>query len=138
MIEVDAAVTVPAGSFAGCIKTRDYSALNPVSLLRPKSGRPNTKGKNAMTMNTTTEARSHRCESCTMPIESGQYCQHCSDENGNLQPFDRRFERMVQWTMGRDGELSRGAAEKQTLDFMGTLPAWRNHPDYLARISRQE
>jgi hypothetical protein len=35
------------------------------------------------------------CESCGMTIETGRYCQHCVDETGVLQSFDRRFERMV-------------------------------------------
>src|ERR1017187_9781579 len=39
----------------------------------------------------------HQCQSCAMPIETGVYCQYCSDEKGNLQPFEERFDRMVQW-----------------------------------------
>ena len=34
----------------------------------------------------------HACESCSMPIESGTYCQYCVTENGELQPFDERFD----------------------------------------------
>jgi len=30
----------------------------------------------------------HPCESCSMPIESGQYCAHCVDKDGKLQPFE--------------------------------------------------
>lgn len=75
----------------------------------------------------------HRCDSCTMPIETGQYCGYCSDENGALKPFDDRFESMVGWTLRQQPGLSRAQAEQKTLAFMGTLPAWRNHPDYLAR-----
>jgi hypothetical protein len=37
------------------------------------------------------------CESCGMPIETGRYCPHCTDENGQLQSFDQRFERMTAW-----------------------------------------
>ena len=48
----------------------------------------------------------HRCSSCTMPIESGTLCEHCSDDQGDLRPFEELFERMVQWTLknhaGRD------------------------------------
>lgn len=69
-----------------------------------------------------------------MPIESGQYCEHCSDETGALKPFDERFESMITWTLRRDPAMSREDAEAKTLGFMGTLPAWRNHPDYLARV----
>ena len=34
------------------------------------------------------------CESCGMPIETGRYCGYCTDESGQLQSFDQRFERM--------------------------------------------
>ena len=49
------------------------------------------------------------CESCGMPIETGRYCQHCVDENGELQSFDERFGRMVAWEARRrpDGHARR-------------------------------
>lgn len=78
----------------------------------------------------------HRCESCTMPIESGQYCQYCSDETGKLKPFGERFENMIQFAMRRDSALTRAQAEERTLAFMAELPAWRNHPELLARRNR--
>ena len=28
------------------------------------------------------------CESCGMPIETGRYCSHCTDETGQLQSFE--------------------------------------------------
>ena len=31
------------------------------------------------------------CESCGMPIESGRYCDYCTDESGALQSFEERF-----------------------------------------------
>jgi len=30
-----------------------------------------------------------------MPIESGRYCDYCTDESGALQPFEERFARMA-------------------------------------------
>ena len=74
------------------------------------------------------------CESCTMPIESGPYCGYCADEEGRLKPFSDRFESMAQWSMRENAGLSREEAERRTLEFMGTLPAWRDHPEYLARV----
>ncbi len=71
-----------------------------------------------------------------MPIETGPYCAYCANEKGELKPFDDRFESMVSWTLRENGELSRAAAEAQTLSFMGTLPAWRNHPDFIARTAK--
>ena len=69
-----------------------------------------------------------RCESCGMPIESGPYCHYCVDETGKLHPFEERFERMVQWALRHAPGLARAQAEKQTLEYMATMPAWKDHP----------
>jgi hypothetical protein len=55
------------------------------------------------------------------------WCRHCSTPEGDLQAFDERFERMMQWTMRRDG-LERPAAEAATRAYMRTMPAWQHHP----------
>lgn len=68
------------------------------------------------------------CESCGMPIESGRYCQYCTDETGALQPFDERFERMVAWQARRSPDRSRAELEAETLAYLATMPAWRDHP----------
>lgn len=68
------------------------------------------------------------CESCSMPIESGPYCPHCVDAAGALQPFDERFERMIAWQARKQPRATRAELEAQTLAFMATLPAWRDHP----------
>jgi len=78
----------------------------------------------------------HRCESCGMPIDSGRYCQHCVDENGELQAFETRFERMVRWVMRKESGLDRADAEKKTIAYMATMPAWRDHPKVAARLAR--
>ena len=77
------------------------------------------------------------CESCSMPMPAvsdhalgdpaSAYCVYCTDELGQLQPFEERFERMTQWTMRQDG-LERTVAEERTRAFMRTMPAWRDHP----------
>ena len=69
-----------------------------------------------------------QCESCGMPIESGQYCQYCTDDEGNLQDFDTRFAAMVAWQQRRSPDASREAVEAQTRSYMSTMPAWRQHP----------
>lgn len=79
-------------------------------------------------MTTTT----HTCESCSMPIESGRYCAYCVDEHGNLQDFEVRFAKMVDWQL-RERPGSREEAESATLDFMATMPAWRDHPRVAGR-----
>jgi hypothetical protein len=74
-----------------------------------------------------------RCESCGMSIDAGRYCVHCVDEAGRLQDFDTRFARMVSWVMRKDAHLSRPEAERQTIAYMATMPAWREHPTVIAR-----
>jgi hypothetical protein len=70
----------------------------------------------------------HACESCGMPIEAGPYCTYCVDSTGQLQPFEERFERMVQWQGKREPGASRADLEKKTLAYMAAMPAWREHP----------
>ena len=75
------------------------------------------------------------CESCGMPIETGRYCTHCTDESGQLQSFDQRFERMTAWQARRDPDAPREEIERQTLEYMSTMPAWRDHPRITSRTS---
>jgi len=77
-----------------------------------------------------------KCDSCGMPIDTGLYCSYCVDANGQLQDFATRFERMVGWTMRENGGLSRAEAEAQTIAYMANMPAWRDHPSVVARLSR--
>ena len=56
------------------------------------------------------------CESCGMPIETGRYCGYCTDESGQLQSFDQRFERMVGWQARRNPQATREELERQTLE----------------------
>jgi len=76
-----------------------------------------------------------RCQSCGMPIDVGPYCGHCVDENGRLQDFGTRFARMVAWTMRQDGGLDRAEAEKKTIAYMASMPAWRDHPKVSGRVA---
>ncbi len=71
---------------------------------------------------------SHNCESCGMPIETGPYCPYCVGGDGKLQPFEERFERMVQWQMRQKPGTARPQAEKETLAYMAKMPAWKDHP----------
>jgi hypothetical protein len=77
------------------------------------------------------------CTSCGMPMAvpadhapghpDSTWCAHCSTPTGELQDFDERFERMVQWSMRRD-HLDRPAAESATREYLRGMPAWRDHP----------
>ena len=75
----------------------------------------------------------HPCESCSMPIETGNYCSYCVTASGELQPFEERFEKMVGWQMRQKSGLSREQAERDTLEFMAKMPAWKEHPELVAR-----
>jgi hypothetical protein len=77
------------------------------------------------------------CESCGMPMRTvadhapnhpeSTWCAHCSTPTGDLQAFEERLERMMQWEIRRNG-LSREAAEAAARAYMRSMPAWRNHP----------
>ena len=90
---------------------------------------PNQPGERTMT-----EADSLRCSSCTMPIESGSLCRFCGDEHGELRPFDELFPRMLQWTLRHEPALPRAQAERKTLEFMATMPAWRDCAEIKTRL----
>ena len=73
--------------------------------------------------------KNHNCESCGMAIDNGTYCQYCVNENGELQSFEERFERMVQWTKKEEANISQEEAENRTRAYMRTMPAWKDHPN---------
>ena len=81
----------------------------------------------------TTMTTAQSCDSCGMPIETGRYCGHCTDETGQLQSFEQRFERMTAWQARRQPGLPREEIERQTLEYMATMPAWRDHPRVASR-----
>ena len=68
-----------------------------------------------------------QCGSCGMPIESGQYCDHCTDDQGNLHAFEERLLRMKQWTQRENPELDEETTERRTLEYMSTMPAWKDN-----------
>ena len=84
----------------------------------------------------------NRCESCTMPIESGQYCAHCVDGDGSLLPFDETFERFSQWTRRNAAGLTDEQVEQRVYAFMASSQAWKGHPRVVAfrgsRTTREE
>jgi len=55
------------------------------------------------------------------------WCRYCSKPDGSLQEFQERFERMVSWSVRKDG-LDRGAAEEATRSYLRSMPVWRDHP----------
>jgi hypothetical protein len=73
------------------------------------------------------------CESCGMPIESGHYCRYCTDAEGNLEAFETRFAKMVEWQQRRKPDASRAEVEADTRAYLASMPAWRNHPKLAAQ-----
>jgi hypothetical protein len=69
-----------------------------------------------------------------MPIESGPLCPYCSDEDGHLIEFEECLERFSQWTRKNEPDLDKEQATTKTLEFMSSMPAWREHPEVLKRI----
>jgi hypothetical protein len=77
------------------------------------------------------------CESCGLPLlqaddhalgdAASPYCRYCTDESGQLQLFEERFERTTQWAVRRDG-LPRAEAEARARAYMRGMPAWKDHP----------
>jgi hypothetical protein len=55
------------------------------------------------------------CKSCGIPIENGCFCGYCTDDAGNLQAFEERFERMVQWTLRQGESMSQAHADDARL-----------------------
>jgi hypothetical protein len=41
---------------------------------------------------------------------------------------------MMQWTMRQEPSRSRSEAEQATLRYMGTMPAWQDHPKVVAAV----
>lgn len=79
-----------------------------------------------------------RCESCGMPFDNVEdhalgeaarpYCRYCTDDVGQLLPFDTRLARVTDWMM-QESSLDRSTAEKVAREQMRSLPAWRDHPE---------
>jgi hypothetical protein len=68
-----------------------------------------------------------------MAIETGTYCQYCVGPDGALQDFDERLARMLQWQRRQHPDQSEAETLRQTLDYMATMPAWKDHPRVAGR-----
>ncbi len=68
------------------------------------------------------------CQSCGMTIDDDIYCEHCTDENGNLQAFEERLEQMTQWLQRQGSIASDKDARQKAMAAMAEMPAWRDHP----------
>lgn len=69
------------------------------------------------------------CQSCGMPMTDAQpgdmYCQHCTDDKGNLRSYEEVFEGTVQgYFMGMQG-MERGDAEAAAKEHLSQMQAWK-------------
>ncbi len=71
------------------------------------------------------------CFSCGMPLAGeevqkarGNYCQYCSDEQGNLLPKEQVKQGLVQWLQGWAPEGSKADFQKRAEYYMLAMPAW--------------
>ncbi|MBN2718556.1 MAG: hypothetical protein JXX14_22115 [Deltaproteobacteria bacterium] len=78
-------------------------------------------------------SQSH-CHSCGMPVESGPYCQHCTDDTGALQSFEERVSRMGQFMKRQSPGLSDVDARAKSIEYMASMPAWQDHPEIQKRM----
>ena len=68
------------------------------------------------------------CQSCAMPMtdaKPGQmYCQYCTDEDGQLRPYEQVFEGTVTgYFMGMQ-KMERAEAEAAAREHLAKMPAW--------------
>lgn len=68
------------------------------------------------------------CQSCGMPLQDSKpgqmYCGYCTDEKGNLRPYEQVFEGTVTgYFMGMQ-KMDRKAAEQAATAHLQRMPAW--------------
>jgi len=59
------------------------------------------------------------------------YCIHCTDLDGKLLPFERKFEDLVGLAM-KSRWLNREEAERAVRSEMGQMPAWKDKVPHAA------
>ncbi len=70
------------------------------------------------------------CQSCGMPLAGAEpgviYCDYCTDDSGQLRPFEQVLEGTITgYFMGMQ-KMERGAAEVAAKAHLATMPAWKN------------
>ena len=83
-----------------------------------------------------TDMSSNKCQSCGscgMPLKEAKdfalgdfnssFCSHCTDETGQLLPYQQIFEGTVAYFIQSQG-IDRQAAEAMTQSLLATMPAW--------------
>lgn len=68
------------------------------------------------------------CQSCGMPLtdakEGQMYCEHCTNDNGELHPYESILEGTIRgYFMGMQ-KMERGPAEVAAKEHLAKMPAW--------------
>ena len=69
------------------------------------------------------------CQSCGMPLKDAKpgsmYCQYCTDDKGNLKPYEKVFEGTTTGYFMAMQKLPRKDAEAAAKKHLATMPAWK-------------
>lgn len=70
------------------------------------------------------------CHACTAPLDNPEfkgasdiYCKLCTDENGNLKPYEEIKKGITMWFLSWQG-VSEEVASQRAEYFMKAMPAW--------------
>lgn len=71
------------------------------------------------------------CLSCAAPLWSKDfkgpaedYCKHCTDEGGQLKPFDDILLGTAQWLKNWQPDLDEEKAKDRATHYLRAMPAW--------------
>lgn len=66
------------------------------------------------------------CQSCGMPIqgESGNWCQYCKDENGQLKSREAVREGIAAWLQMFTPDPEQVDFQKRAEAYLNAMPAW--------------
>jgi len=76
-----------------------------------------------------TPIQMNSCQSCGMPMKDAKpgamYCQYCTDDKGNLKPYEKVFEGTTTGYFMNMQKMPRKDAEVAAKKHLATMPAWK-------------
>ena len=77
-----------------------------------------------------------KCICCGIPMnkkndfamgdESKDYCVYCAKEDGSMKSFDEAVEGMAEY-MSESEKIDKNFARKKVLEYMKSMPAWKEN-----------
>jgi hypothetical protein len=71
------------------------------------------------------------CHSCAAPLDLPgmqgpveNYCSQCTDEDGNLKPYEEIHAGVVEWLKTWQPNLTDAKANERATHFLKAMPAW--------------